>query len=165
MYVWILDGVKQNSLVNVNIHAPRFKQMYYSLRHDGFDTSKLMISRNVQDPLAEKINLDQALKGVNGAMLTVKAIAAQEKARQAAYLQKWKTVLRGDKARIYAEHGIPTRFENCLPDYPAEAAARSSWWLYYTRNDNYWLWETTYRFNSAGSLIGTEKVRSFFPTR
>lgn len=164
-YVWILDGIKQNNLVNVQVHAPRFKEMYYRLRHDGFDTSQLQISSNCNDPTASKISLDAALKGVNQAMLTLKALAAQEKARQAAYLQKWKTSLHGDKARIYAQEGIPTRFENCLPDYTAEAASRSSWWLYYRRNDNLWLWETTYRFNAQGSLVGTEKVRSFFPTR
>lgn len=164
-YTWVLEGVKQNNLVNADIHAPRFKQKYYRLRHDGFDTGALKIHKKAGDPLSEEISLDVALKDVNGAMLALKAIAEKEKAKQAAYEREWKTVLRGDQARIYAQNGIPTRFDGCLPDYRAGAAAKSSWWLYYHHVDKFWMDETTYRFDGSGRLLSTEKHRSFFPQR
>jgi hypothetical protein len=162
-YAWIQEAIAKNDVTSVNVHAPNFKNFYYSLRNDGFDTSTLRISKNYKDPLAESVSLDEALKGVNQAMLQVKALAAKEKARQAAYAKKWATLMRGDKARIYAKSGVPTRYEGCLPDYQPEPALKSSWWLYYERQDAYWLWEITYRFDRQGRLTGTERIRSFTP--
>jgi hypothetical protein len=166
------DGFITDMMKNVNDsgqlfgaqgYAEEARDLYRAMKQDQQDTKQFTFKVDKNNPLSDDITLDAMMGRIAAALATSKKIQAAQKAADAAYEMRWKTLLKGGRASLYASEGMPNRYAKCIPKYDAADANKSSWWLYWKRIGPWQARQITYTFNAAGAIAGKQEEIIYWP--
>ncbi|HEY9839438.1 MAG TPA: hypothetical protein V6D23_03200 [Candidatus Obscuribacterales bacterium] len=145
----------------VKMKSDQVLKLLGEIQMAGLDLKQLKVLEDDSDPISKEWSLSEVLLDTKKLKSSSQAAIAADQKKAAERAQKWKTLFKGDRKRILAERGEPSRWDFTMPEAEPEDALKSSWWTYYECASWRVQRETTYWFK-GDSLSRAPLVKTYY---
>lgn len=137
----------------------RMAQNYYSLLAGG-DLQHAAYSVTLA---AGRFGLREALVRADAMVRQSEAYLAKARADEAERDALWRSLLAGDKARLYSDFGPPSMWDVTENEWSPEDAAKALWWRYFESIDAHNKRQITYTFDRDDTIVHIDKTDVYIP--